>query len=191
MLRQEVARCVKCPELASTRTQTVFGIGPLDPELCLVAEAPGADEDRTGEPFVGQAGLMLNRILQACGIERKEVFITNILRCRPPGNRTPREDECLNCRPWLEQTLERVRPKFICALGGTAAAELLGKKVSIGKARGKFHDYHGIPLICTYHPASLLPGRNPGYKKDVWEDMKMLLQKMGREIPAPKKSTEG
>jgi len=185
LLSGAVSRCVLCSELVSTRTQTVFGVGPLNPEICFVGEAPGADEDRLGEPFVGAAGQMLNRILLACGIKRETVYICNILRCRPPGNRQPKPEECSNCRQHLERQLELVRPQSICCLGAIAASNLLQTKLTLGRLRGKFHDYRGIPVICTYHPASLLPGRNPQWKKEVWEDMKMLLTHLGKPIPKP------
>jgi DNA polymerase len=187
LLAEEVRGCSRCAELVSTRTQTVFGVGPIDPELCFVGEAPGADEDRQGEPFVGAAGQLLNRIISACGMKREEVFICNILRCRPPGNRQPKSGEADNCREWLDRTLELVRPRYICCLGASAAQNLLGVSTPIGKMRGRFYDYKGIPVICTYHPASLLPSRSPENKKLVWDDMKMLLAKMGKPIPEPKK----
>jgi DNA polymerase len=158
-------------------------VGPLDPELCFIGEAPGADEDAQGEPFVGAAGQLLNRIIAACGMKREEVYIANIIKCRPPGNRTPQVDEAANCREYLENQLELVRPKFLCALGSTAAHYLLNTTLSIGKLRGRFHDYRGTPVLCTYHPAFLLPHRSPDKKKDVWEDMKLLLARMGRPIP--------
>ena len=183
LLGEEVARCQKCAELAATRTQTVLGVGPIDPELCLIGEAPGADEDRLGEPFVGQAGQMLNRILDACGLKRDEVYICNILKCRPPGNRTPKAEECNTCRGFLERQLRLVRPKFIVALGAVAAQNLLNDKSGISRLRGRFHEYNGIPVICTYHPAALLPNRSPEKKREVWADMKMLLARMGRPIP--------
>jgi DNA polymerase len=183
LLGEEVARCQKCAELAATRTQTVLGVGPIDVELCLIGEAPGADEDRLGEPFVGQAGQMLNRILDACGLKREEVYICNILKCRPPGNRTPKAEECNNCREFLERQLRLVRPKFIVALGAVAAQNLLNDKSSITRLRGRFHEYNGIPVLCTYHPAALLPNRSPEKKREVWADMKMLLARMGRPIP--------
>jgi DNA polymerase len=177
----KVAQCTRCSELASTRTQTVFGVGRFDPEICFIGEAPGADEDRQGEPFVGAAGQLLNRIITACGMKREDVYICNILRCRPPGNRLPLAPEAANCREYLERTLELIRPKYICCLGACAAQNLLGTTQSIGKMRGRFLDYQGIPVIATYHPAYLL--RNPAAKKDVWEDMKKLLARMGRPIP--------
>jgi DNA polymerase len=185
VLAERVAGCARCPELAVSRTQTVFGVGPTDPDLCFIGEAPGGDEDRQGEPFVGAAGQLLNKIIAACGMKREEVYICNILRCRPPGNRPPKPQESTNCREWLDGTLDLVRPKFICCLGATAAQNLLGVKTPIGRMRGKFYEYRGIPVLCTYHPASLLPSRSPEKKKDVWEDMKLLLQRMGKPIPKP------
>ncbi len=183
VLARRVAGCDRCAELAATRTQTVFGVGPVDPDLCFIGEAPGGDEDRQGEPFVGAAGQLLNRIIAACGFKREEVYICNIIRCRPPGNRQPLPTEAGNCREYLDRQLELVRPRFICALGATAAQNLLDTRVGIGKLRGRFFEYKGIPVICTYHPAALLPGRSPERKKDVWEDMKKLLTRMGRPIP--------
>jgi DNA polymerase len=180
VLAQRVAGCTRCADLAAARTQTVFGVGPVGAELCFIGEAPGADEDRKGEPFVGAAGQLLNRIIAACGMKREEVYICNILRCRPPGNRLPLPNEAHNCREYLERTLELVQPKFLCALGACAAQNLLGSTLSIGKLRGRFHDYRGIPVLCTYHPAFLL--RSPDRKRDVWEDMKKLLARMGRPL---------
>jgi DNA polymerase len=182
VLAEKVSTCRLCAELASTRTQTVFGVGQVGAELCFVGEAPGADEDAQGEPFVGAAGQLLNNIIAACKMKREEVYICNIIKCRPPGNRTPLPNEAANCRAHFERQLELVQPKFICALGSTAARYLLNTTQGIGQLRGRFHDYRGIPVICTYHPAYLLPHRSPGKKKEVWEDMKMLLAKMGRPI---------
>lgn len=183
VLAEQVKSCVRCPELASTRTQIVFGDGRPGVELCFIGEAPGADEDAQGVPFVGAAGQLLNKIIAACGFRREDVYICNILKCRPPGNRTPLPNEAANCRGFLDQQLETVQPKFICTLGGCAANNLLQLNVPLGKLRGRFHDYRGIPVICTYHPAYLLPHRAPEKKREVWEDMKMLLKKMGREVP--------
>jgi uracil-DNA glycosylase len=183
-LARRVAGCARCPALASTRTQTVFGTGALDPELCFIGEAPGADEDRLGEPFVGAAGQLLNRIIAACGMKREEVYICNILRCRPPGNRTPLPDEAANCREYLDATLDLVRPKFVCCLGACAAQNLLGTQASVGRLRGRFHDFRGMTVAVTYHPAYLL--RNEAAKKDVWEDMRKLLARMGRAVPGRK-----
>ena len=183
LLAGTVSHCTRCAQLAATRTQTVFGVGPLSPEVCFVGEAPGADEDAQGEPFVGAAGQLLNRIIAACGFKREEVYICNIIKCRPPGNRTPQADEAANCREYLDKQLDLVQPRFICALGGTAAKNLLGTEKPIGQLRRQFHSYRGIPVLCTYHPAFLLPHRSPDKKRDVWEDMKMLLARMGRPVP--------
>jgi DNA polymerase len=182
VLAQQVAGCVRCAELVATRTQTVFGDGQPGAELCFIGEAPGADEDAQGKPFVGAAGQLLNRIIVACGMKREEVYICNILKCRPPGNRTPLPDEAAHCREYLDKQLDLVRPRFICALGGCAAQNLLNTRAPLGKLRGRFHDYRGIPVLCTYHPAYLLPHRSPEKKKDVWEDMKLLMARMGRPV---------
>jgi uracil-DNA glycosylase family 4 len=180
VLAECVSKCTRCAGLAATRTQTVFGVGNPNAELCFIGEAPGADEDAKGEPFVGAAGQLLNKIISACGMKREEVYICNILKCRPPGNRLPNPDEAANCREYLEKQLELLRPKFICALGACAAQNLLNTTASVGKLRGRFLDYRGIPVLCTYHPAYLL--RNPVMKKEVWEDMKKLMQRMGRPV---------
>ena len=181
LLAEAVSGCVRCKGLASTRTQTVFGVGRLDPDVCFIGEAPGADEDAQGEPFVGEAGQLLKRIIQAMGMKREDVYICNILRCRPPGNRQPLPDEAANCREWLEKTLELVRPKIICALGATAVKYLTGTSLGITKLRGKFLDYRGTPVLCTFHPSYLL--RDPTKKREVWDDMKTLLTRLGRPIP--------
>lgn len=183
VLAERVSTCQRCTELVVSRSRTVFGVGPLDAELCFIGEGPGATEDQRGEPFVGEAGQLLDRIIAACGMKREELYICNIVKCRPPGNRVPTAQEAGHCREYLERQLELVRPKFLCALGACAAQNLLGTSEGIGKLRGRFHDYKGIPVMCTYHPAYLLPGRNPHKKKEVWEDMKTLLQRMGRPIP--------
>jgi len=182
-LADEVKVCTRCAELCSTRTQTVFGQGEPSVELCFVGEAPGAEEDAQGLPFVGAAGQLLNRIITASGFKREEVYICNILKCRPPGNRTPLAGEAANCRDFLDRQLALVRPKYIVALGGCAATNLLQTTASIGKLRGRFHVYQGISVMVTYHPAFLLPHRSPLKKREVWEDMKMLLQRMGRPLP--------
>ena len=188
VLAERVSQCSRCPSLASTRTQTVFGVGRLDPELCLIGEAPGADEDAQGEPFVGAAGQLLTRILAACGLKREDVYICNILKCRPPKNRTPEVEEAENCNEYLLRQLELVRPRFICCLGGTAMKFLLNTSRSLGSMRGKVHDFHGIKVVVTYHPAYLLPHRSDDpkvlqeRKKLVWDDMKFLLTQMGRTV---------
>jgi DNA polymerase len=182
VLAERIAPCDRCPELFSTRTQTVFGVGPIDPDICFVGEAPGADEDAQGEPFVGKAGQLLNKIIVAMGFKRNEVYICNTLKCRPPNNRTPTPQERSNCREYFDQQLELVKPKYIVALGLTAAQNLLATTLSMGKLRGRFHRFGTVPVICTYHPAALL--RNEGWKKDTWDDMKLLLREMGRPIPS-------
>ncbi len=181
VLSASIKNCPRCAELMATRTQTVFGVGKIDAELCFIGEAPGADEDAQGEPFVGAAGQLLNRIIAACGLKREEVYICNILKCRPPGNRLPLANEAANCREYLDKQLELVHPRFICALGACAAQNLLGTTQPIGRLRGSMQNYKGTPVWCTYHPAYLL--RSPDKKRDVWEDMKKLMALMGRPIP--------
>jgi uracil-DNA glycosylase family 4 len=168
VLEAEVAACDRCPELFPTRTQTVFGIGPPDPGVAFVGEAPGADEDRTGEPFVGRAGQLLTRIINGSGFKREEVYIFNTLKCRPPGNRTPTADECANCRPFFERQFDLIRPKHVVALGGTAAKSLLNTATGITKLRGRVYEFRGVPLICTFHPSALLRDDSGRMKRDVW-----------------------
>jgi DNA polymerase len=178
---REVAACTRCPELARTRTQTVFGVGNPHARLVFCGEAPGYDEDRQGEPFVGKAGQLLNKIIAACGMQRGDVYIFNILRCRPPGNRNPSPVEAANCREYLDRQLEIIRPEFICCLGAVAAQNLLETTASIGKLRGSFHDYKDIRVLCTYHPAYLL--RNPAAKRPTWDDIQLLMAEMGIKLP--------
>lgn len=179
-LQQLVAACTRCQELAATRTQTVFGVGNPNARLCLLGEAPGADEDRLGEPFVGRAGQLLNKILEACGLKRDDVYILNVLKCRPPGNRNPEPTEAANCRGYLDRQLDLIQPEFICCLGAVAARNLLDTQSAIGKLRGAVHDYRGIKVVCTYHPAYLL--RNPSAKGATWDDMKLLMREMGQPV---------
>jgi uracil-DNA glycosylase family 4 len=178
-LADQVGRCTRCPPLARSRSRTVFGVGPLDPDICFVGEAPGADEDRAGEPFVGPAGQVLNELLRAVGLRRQDAYILNLLKCRPPGNRTPLPGELANCREYLDRQIDLVRPRALCALGGSAAQALLGTTGPLGHRRGRLHDYRGTPVLCTYHPAFLLPGRSPERRRDVIEDLKMLLRRLG------------
>jgi len=176
-LAEEVALCTLCKDLAEYRTQTVFGVGNPDSPLVFLGEAPGADEDKQGEPFVGRAGQLLTDIIvKGMKMRREDVYICNILRCRPPGNRNPMPDEAEHCRPFLDRTLEIIKPKFICCLGAVAAKNLLASEKTIGALRGKVWDYNGIKVVCTYHPAYLL--RNPAAKKDTWDDIQLLLQEM-------------
>jgi len=176
-VRQEMGECTRC-KLHRHRTQIVFGVGNPKARLVFVGEAPGADEDAQGEPFVGRAGQLLTKIIEAMGMRREDVYICNIIKCRPPNNRTPESDEILACQPFLLKQLQAIGPQFICALGGPATQTLLQTKEAISRLRGKFYDFHGIPLLATYHPAFLL--RNPHEKKTVWEDMKFLLREMQR-----------
>lgn len=180
IIRHEVAACTACGELARTRTQTVFGVGNPQARLCFVGEAPGADEDKQGEPFVGRAGQLLNQIIQACTLRREDVYILNVLKCRPPGNRNPLPGEVASCRHFLDRQLEIIQPEYLCCLGTIAAQTLLQTDTPIGRLRGSFHEYRGIPVVCTYHPAYLL--RNPPAKRFTWDDMKMLMQRMGIEL---------
>lgn len=184
VVQREVAQCLSCRELASSRTQTVFGVGNPNARLCFLGEAPGADEDAQGEPFVGRAGQLLNKIIEACTMRREDVYILNTLKCRPPGNRNPAPDELASCRGFLDRQLEILRPEFICCLGAVAAQALLATEAPIGKLRKQFFDHRGMRVICTYHPAYLL--RNPAAKKDVWEDMQLLLREMGIKLPTKK-----
>ena len=181
LVAHEVAKCVRCKELAQSRTQTVFGVGNPHARLVFCGEAPGADEDRQGIPFVGRAGQLLTNIIEACTLKREDVYILNILRCRPPGNRNPSPTEADNCRAWLDRQLEIIQPEYICCLGAVAAQNLLQTTDAIGRMRGRFHDYKGIKVLCTYHPAYLL--RNPPAKKSTWEDMQLLMAEMGIELP--------
>ena len=180
ILEAEVAACTLCEELAGSRTQTVFGVGHPKARLCILGEAPGADEDRMGEPFVGAAGQLLNKILAACRLSREEVYILNVLKCRPPGNRNPAPTEAQNCRQFLDRQLQLIQPEFICCLGAVAAQNLLETTMAIGRMRGKLLDYRGIKVICTYHPAYLL--RNPSAKRLAWDDMKLLMREMGTPV---------
>lgn len=172
-LRDQTNACVKCSELASTRKKVVFGSGNIRAKLVFVGEAPGADEDLQGLPFVGRAGQLLTKMIEAMGLTRKDVFICNVLKCRPPGNRPPKPDEKTNCKPFLMRQLELIKPQIICALGTHAAQSLLGVEDSISKLRGKTHTYAGVRLICTFHPAYLL--RNPSAKKEAWADLKQIM----------------
>lgn len=180
VIRREVAACTRCTELAATRTQTVFGVGNPSARLVFVGEAPGADEDRQGEPFVGKAGQLLTKIIEACRLRREDVYIANVLKCRPPGNRTPAPDEVTHCRGYLDRQLAIIRPEYICCLGAVATRCLLGLESPMNRIRGKFYNYEGIPVLCTYHPAYLL--RNPAAKRDVWDDMKLLMRRLGVEL---------
>jgi len=180
VLQNEVAGCTKCEELASTRSQTVFGVGNPSARLVFLGEGPGANEDRVGEPFVGEAGQLLDKIMGACNLSRSDVYILNTVKCRPPSNRNPSQDELANCWGYAERQLEILQPEFICCLGSVASRTLLKTTLSIGKLRRQFHSYRGSRVLVTYHPAYLL--RTPSAKKHVWEDMKLLMKEMGVDL---------
>jgi len=185
-LAAEVACCERCPELASTRTQTVFQSGSPTARLMFVGEAPGADEDRLGEPFVGRAGQLVTDIItKGMGLSRSEVYIANVLKCRPPENRTPSNTEMANCVGYLDRQIEIVRPEFICLLGKVAVTALLQSSLPMKSLRQRWFRYREIPTMVTYHPAYLL--RNPSAKKETWDDLKMLMKEMGIS-PPPKAS---
>jgi DNA polymerase len=192
-LQAEVRACTRCA-LHKTRTQTVFGVGNLNAKWMFIGEAPGADEDRQGEPFVGKAGQLLNAILFAMGLKREEVYIANVLKCRPPGNRDPQPEEVAQCEPYLIRQIELIRPQLIVALGRHAAHSLLKTEVPLAKLRGQKLSYHGTPLFVTYHPAYLL--RNPADKRKVWDDLSrakaamMNMEKCDRDVASTDLRTE-
>ena len=187
-LRERALACVKCPHLASSRKNVVFGVGSIDAQLMFVGEAPGADEDEQGEPFVGKAGQLLTKIIQATGLSRAEIYIANILKCRPDtpgqsaGNRKPTPEEMQTCIPYLHEQIDLIRPKVIVALGATAVEGLLGKTVGITKLRGNWRTYRGTPLMPTYHPAYLLRNQAMSEKRRVWEDMLAVMEKLGMPV---------
>jgi uracil-DNA glycosylase len=172
-VRTELGDCHRC-SLGDLRHRIVFGEGNPDADLLFVGEAPGADEDAQGRPFVGSAGQLLTKIIVAMGLKREDVYICNILKCRPPGNRNPLPDEIAACEPFLIRQIDAIRPRIICALGSFAARALLKSEAPITVLRGRFHSYQGMPLMPTYHPAYLL--RNPGAKKQVWEDVQTIMK---------------
>lgn len=187
-LRTRVLACVKCPNLASSRKSVVFGVGNIDSPLMFVGEAPGADEDQQGEPFVGKAGQLLTKIIETMALKRGDVYIANILKCRPDtpgqaaGNRKPTSDEMATCIPYLHEQIDLIKPKVLIALGATAVEGLLGKTVGITKLRGNWQTYRGIPLMPTYHPAYLLRNQALSEKRRVWEDMLQVMEKLGLPI---------
>lgn len=187
-LRERALACVKCPHLVAARKHVVFGVGNINAELMFVGEAPGADEDEQGEPFVGKAGQLLTKIIQTMGLSRDSVYIANILKCRPDtpgqnaGNRKPTAEEMQTCIPYLQEQIDLIRPKLLVALGATAVEGLLGKTVGITKLRGNWQTYRGIPLMPTYHPAYLLRNQALSEKRRVWEDMLQVMEKLGMSI---------
>jgi len=186
ILAQDAAACRKCTDIVCSRKQTVFGVGPVHAKLVMFGEAPGAEEDRLGQPFVGPAGQLMDKILVASGLRREDVYIMNALKCRPPNNRTPTEAEIENCRPFFEAQLETIQPEFIICWGAVAVRAVLKSTESVGRLRGRFHRYKGAKVLVTYHPSYLL--RNPDAKRLTWEDMKFLMKELGIPIPTSKKS---
>ena len=178
-IRLELGECRRC-SLGEGRTNLVFGVGNPHARLVFVGEAPGRDEDLRGEPFVGEAGQLLTNIIQAMGFERSEVYICNVLKCRPPNNRDPQPAEVEACGSFMFRQVRAIGPQVVVALGRFAAQTLLSTKAPISQLRGQFHDYHGIPLMPTYHPAALL--RDASLKRDVWDDMKQVMKALGKEV---------
>jgi DNA polymerase len=187
-LRAAVAPCTKCPNLARTRTQTVFGVGNIDARIMFVGEAPGADEDLQGEPFVGKAGQLLTKIIETMGLKRSDVFIANVLKCRPDmppgasGNRRPTATEMQTCLPYLRAQIETIKPAVLVALGSVAMEGLLGSVEPMSRLRGRWHEFHSIPLMATYHPAYLLRSQSLGEKRKVWEDILLVMERVGLPI---------
>ncbi|HEX8899072.1 MAG TPA: uracil-DNA glycosylase [Chthoniobacterales bacterium] len=187
-IQARVSICTRCPHLATSRTQSVFGVGNPDAELMFIGEAPGADEDARGEPFVGRAGQLLTKIIETMGFARAEVYIANVLKCRPDmprgssGNRPPTPEEMQTCLPYLAEQIEIIRPKVLVALGATAVEGLLGTRAPMHAMRGRWHSHHETPLMITYHPSYLLRNQAPSEKRKVWEDMLLGLEQLGRPI---------
>lgn len=194
-LKRTVLRCEKCPHLVASRTQVVFGVGNPQADLMFIGEAPGADEDRQGEPFVGKAGQLLTKIIETMGLSRGEVFIANVLKCRPDlpegtsyGNRPPTPEEMETCLPYLRQQIEMIQPKVAVALGATAYQGLFGHRAAITKMRGQWQDYQGLPVMPTYHPSYLLRNAALSVKREVWEDMLQVLERLGLPVTEKQRS---
>jgi uracil-DNA glycosylase len=187
-LRERALTCTRCPHLAATRQHVVFGVGSPDAELMFVGEAPGADEDIQGEPFVGRAGELLTKIIEAMGLSREKVYIANILKCRPDmpseasGNRKPTSEEMQTCIPYLHEQIDILKPKLLVGLGGTALQGLLGANTFITKVRGTWQTYRGIPLMPTFHPSYVLRNQSAATKRQVWEDMLQVMERLGLPI---------
>jgi uracil-DNA glycosylase len=178
-VRAEIGDCTRCP-LHKGRTNLVFGVGNPQARLMFIGEGPGRDEDEQGEPFVGRAGQLLTKIIQAMGLQRSDVYIANIVNCRPPNNRNPEPVEMQTCSPFLIKQIEAIKPEAMVALGNIAVQTLLDTSVGITRLRGRFHDYQGVPLMPTFHPAFLL--RDPHKKKEVWQDMQLVMKKLGLTV---------
>jgi DNA polymerase len=181
-IREDLGDCTRCPLHQQGRKQIVFGVGNPHAELMFIGEAPGADEDQQGEPFVGRAGQLLNNMIKAMGIQREDVYIANIIKCRPPGNRTPEREECETCSPFLMRQIAAIKPKVIVALGAVAAKTLLAINAPMSELRGRWFDFRGTKLAVTYHPAFLL--RDPRQKKETWKDLQMVMKELGLAVPA-------
>ena len=181
LIREDIGDCTRCVLHKQGRKQIVFGVGNPKAELMFIGEAPGADEDIQGEPFVGRAGQLLTNMIKAMGLRREDVYIANIIKCRPPGNRTPERDECETCSPFLFRQIEAIKPKVIVALGAVAAKTLLAMNSSMADLRGRWYDFRNTKLAVTYHPAFLL--RDPRQKKETWKDLQMVMKELGLEVP--------
>jgi len=184
-IREDIGDCTRC-RLHKGRTNLVFGVGDVNADIMFIGEGPGADEDAQGEPFVGRAGQLLNNMISAMGLKREDVYIANVVKCRPPGNRTPEKDECDTCSPFLMRQIEVIKPKVIVALGAVAAKNLLAINDSMANLRGRWYDFKDSRLLVTYHPAYLL--RDPRQKKEAWKDLQMAMKYLG--LNPPKKSDE-
>ena len=187
LIREDIGDCTRC-RLHKGRTNLVFGVGNVNAELMFIGEGPGADEDAQGEPFVGRAGQLLNNMITAMGIKREDVYIANVVKCRPPSNRTPEKDECDTCSPFLMRQIDVVKPKVIVALGAVAAKNLLAVSDSMANLRGRWYDFRDSKLAVTYHPAYLL--RDPRQKKETWKDLQMVMKYLGLTPPAAKSTPE-
>jgi uracil-DNA glycosylase family 4 len=183
IIREDLGDCTRCKLHEQGRKQIVFGVGNPKADLMFIGEAPGADEDQQGEPFVGRAGQLLNNMIKAMGLRREDVYIANIIKCRPPGNRTPERDECETCSPFLMRQIAVIKPKAIVALGAIAAKTLLAINAPMSELRGHWYDFRGTRLAVTYHPAFLL--RDPRQKKETWKDLQMVMKELGL-VPATK-----
>jgi uracil-DNA glycosylase len=181
-IREDLGDCTRCRLHKQGRKQIVFGVGNPRADLMFIGEAPGADEDAQGEPFVGRAGQLLNNMIKAMGLRREDVYIANIIKCRPPGNRTPERDECETCSPFLMRQIATITPKAIVALGAVAARTLLAINAPMSELRGHWYDFRGTKLAVTYHPAFLL--RDPRQKKEAWKDLQMVMKKLGLKAPS-------
>jgi uracil-DNA glycosylase family 4 len=181
LIREEMGDCTRCRLHKQGRKQIVFGVGNPHADLMFIGEAPGADEDEQGEPFVGRAGQLLTNMIKAMGLRREDVYIANIIKCRPPGNRTPERDECETCSVFLMQQIKVISPKAIVALGAVAAKTLLAVNAPMSELRGKWYDFRGTKLAITYHPAFLL--RDPRQKKETWKDLQMVMRELGLQVP--------